>query len=153
MSRPMEERFWEKVSKTDSCWLWTGFKTRKGYGRLRLTDLRKSRSAHRIAWFLAHGEWPVLQVLHTCDVPSCVRPDHLFLGTHDDNMRDKAQKGRQSGELSPKAKLSNEEAFFMRLQHSIGATPAALALLYEVKRSVVYAVLSGRAYRSSRLVA
>jgi hypothetical protein len=81
------ERFWNKVYKTESCWLWVGAKTPKGYGQF--CHEGKIRRAHRLAYVLAFGEIPAeLFVCHKCDNPSCVRPKHLFLGTNRDNVMD-----------------------------------------------------------------
>lgn len=85
-------RFWSRVEKTQTCWLWTAAKFQGGYGRFRGLD---GFIAHRMSWIFAHGPIPDgLLVLHKCDVRSCVNPDHLFLGTQVDNMRDMAAKGR-----------------------------------------------------------
>lgn len=96
--RPIEDRFWEKVQKTDSCWLWTGSKQgRMGYGYLHIGGKkdRKPSRAHRLSWVIHNGPIPDgLYVLHKCDVPACVNPDHLFLGDHKANMQDCASKGR-----------------------------------------------------------
>ena len=105
VSRPVEERFWEKVQKTEGCWLWTGC-MRAGkfqYGRLRFP--RRMELAHRASWILAYGPIPPGDgfhgtcVLHRCDNPRCVRPDHLFLGTMKDNIHDMFRKGR--GNVEP----------------------------------------------------
>jgi hypothetical protein len=86
-------RFWARVQKTDDCWLWTG-STKHGYGQVNWNG--RKFIAHRAAYILTYGAIPDgLFVCHTCDVPACVRPDHLFLGTHADNMQDKVAKGRQ----------------------------------------------------------
>ena len=75
------------------CWLWTGTVDLKQYGRF--SKQGRLCSAHRIAWELYRGSIPTdRNVLHRCDNPSCVNPDHLFLGTLTDNMRDMARKGR-----------------------------------------------------------
>ena len=90
----MEERFWKRVQKTETCWLWTGAKNKKGYGTFYISKYEPI-GAHRFSYLLAEGKSPEeLFVCHKCDNPSCVRPDHLFLGTNTDNMRDAKKKGR-----------------------------------------------------------
>jgi hypothetical protein len=89
------DRFFHHVQKTDGCWLWSGYRNDVGYG---YAWWRKSnRLAHRVAWEIATGVWPpsTTHVCHSCDNPSCVRPDHLFLGTALDNIRDMIAKGRK----------------------------------------------------------
>jgi len=81
------------VGAQDECWLWVGRVTRKGYGISPMGI--KERAAHRVSWILHKGPIGGFHVLHKCDNPSCVNPNHLFLGTHSDNMRDKCEKGRQ----------------------------------------------------------
>lgn len=76
------------------CWLWTGSCNRDGYGRL--THSHRTVDAHRLSWLAHRGPIPDgLWVLHACDVPSCVNPDHLWLGTNSDNQRDCTTKGRR----------------------------------------------------------
>lgn len=110
-------RFWSKVQKSDGCWLWTGpVKSRAHpYGRFWVSPERKHVKAHRIAWELEHGTIPEkLHVLHRCDNPRCVRPDHLWLGTHRQNMQDMAAKGRaaivRSGEAWWRVHAAHVEA-------------------------------------------
>ncbi len=90
-------RFWKKVLKTDDCWLWLGARDRRGYGYFSVgpAATRRTFCAHRIAVAL-NGRIPGddQMVCHHCDNPQCVRPDHLFLGTHSDNMQDMHAKGR-----------------------------------------------------------
>lgn len=77
-----------------NCWCWTKDKNNRGYGQ---TTFRKKtgQRSHRISWLVWKGEIPEgLLVLHKCDNPSCINPDHLFLGTHEDNMIDMKVKGR-----------------------------------------------------------
>src|SRR5262245_50376469 len=95
-----EDRFWAKVNKTDGCWLWTAQVNNKGYGRFyyypKTETHRRSWGiyAHRLSWMLANGEIPEgMNVLHRCDTPACVNPEHLFLGTQADNMHDCKIKG------------------------------------------------------------
>lgn len=76
------------------CWLWEKSLARKGYGVIHIKNKRKS--AHRYSWELYYGPVPKgLFVCHKCDTPSCVNPEHLFIGTHTDNMRDAKRKGRK----------------------------------------------------------
>lgn len=87
-----------RVKLTSTCWLWTGAKTPDGYGLIWIGN--KLEYAHRISWKFFYSHIPVgFFVCHKCDVPSCVNPDHLFLGTNADNMQDAKQKGRLSGRI------------------------------------------------------
>ena len=93
---PVVERFSAMVNKTVGCWLWLGSRNAKGYGRFN-SDGKTIVLAHRFAWEMVNGNVPDdLCVLHRCDVPECVRPDHLFLGTRIDNNADMVAKGRQA---------------------------------------------------------
>jgi hypothetical protein len=103
-----EIRFWRNVKKTDSCWFWIGAKMNYGYGILEKGSQVKI-SAHRFSYELHKGEIPKgLEVCHSCDNPPCVNPDHLWIGTHTENMRDAKKKGRLSsnGGRYPKLTMS-----------------------------------------------
>jgi hypothetical protein len=90
-------RFWGKVQKTPGCWFWRA-STVRGYGQFTQRSPGSATThvpAHRLAWTLTYGPIPDnLSVLHRCDTPLCVRPDHLFLGTQADNLHDARAKGR-----------------------------------------------------------
>ncbi len=95
--RPIMERFEEKCvpEPMSGCWIWLG-RAHKTHGYGIFSQWPKLGYAHRFSWTLHYGEIPKgLCVLHKCDVPLCVNPNHLFLGTVKDNMLDMARKGRQ----------------------------------------------------------
>ena len=99
-------RFWPKVDKSGACWLWTAA-ARNGYGQLRVGA--RIIQSHRVSWELHHGPIPEgLHVLHTCDNPSCVNPDHLWLGTHGENMADRDAKGRNGNSKKTHCKHGHE---------------------------------------------
>lgn len=92
-------RFWKFVQKGDGCWLWTAYTNPQGYGCIQtfVDGKRKHVRAHRLSYVIANG--PItdgMQVCHTCDVPSCVNPAHLWLGSNMDNVLDRIAKGRSN---------------------------------------------------------
>lgn len=104
----LRARFFSKVRKSDSCWVWQGTRNSQGYGSIR-NEFGRMERTHRVSWRLANGCIPKGEgphgtcVLHRCDTPSCVNPDHLFLGTNRDNAIDRQHKGRtRSLDLGPK---------------------------------------------------
>lgn len=86
------KRFWDKVHKTPTCWEWVGAITSRGYGAIGYK--KKIMQAHRLSLIFVGRDPGELHVLHKCDNKKCVNPQHLFVGTHNDNMRDMAAKGR-----------------------------------------------------------
>jgi len=89
------ERLWSRVKKTRNCWLWTGALNGRGYGVIGAGKKGFIKYVHRLVWERIHGPIPSnKEICHSCDTPSCVRPDHLFLGTHLENMNDMAIKLR-----------------------------------------------------------
>lgn len=112
------DRFWQKVELPDlvggdECWLWIASCNQDGYGRF---WLQGSQNAHYISYRLCLGDVPEeLCVLHNCDTPSCVNPQHLFLGTRDVNNKDRALKRRSAvGEQSGRSKLTEKEVIEIR---------------------------------------
>lgn len=113
--KTVAERFWAKVRKTDRCWLWTAYKDPNGYARIKCHGVRLL--VHRLSWAIHRGQIAEgLFVLHSCDVPYCVNPEHLFLGTQADNITDCVSKGRHQGkpphipgEANGRAKLTTSQ--------------------------------------------
>ncbi len=100
LRRPIRERFNEKwmPEPFSGCWLWTASWDTLGYGSIVESVTNHIQRAHRVSWELHRGPIPTgLCVLHKCDTPACVNPDHLFLGTHQENMTDRNKKGRARG--------------------------------------------------------
>ena len=152
--RPLADRFWAKVQKSDGCWLWAGSLSPKGYGKLG-TGGRDGieMPASRIAWILTHGPIESWQyVCHNCpggDNPACVRPDHLFLSDAAGNMADKVAKGRQQrGSAVPTSKLTESQVVEMRTRYDAGGiTGAALAAEYGVSAPTVSEIVNRRTWR------
>lgn len=89
------DRFWSKVKKSDTCWTWTAYCGYGSYGIFWGGTTIKRITAHRFAWTITHGPIPAgMMVLHLCDNPPCVRPDHLVLGDQSLNMQHRTQRGR-----------------------------------------------------------
>lgn len=115
------ERLWAKVRRGEGCWLWTGARTPKGYGSCTVNGRRMT--PHRLAYQAAFGPVPPgSHILHRCDNPACVRPDHLFRGTNADNIADKVAKGRQlHGEQIACHKLTVAQVREIRRRYAEGA--------------------------------
>lgn len=152
----LEERFWNKVCReSDSgCWIWTGPKDEHGYGRFSI--FRVPRKASRIAWNLKHGDIPEgVCVLHRCDNPSCVNPEHLFLGTRRDNSLDMATKKRhpwcrgivKRGEDHPNAILTDALITKIRDLRAGGHSQRGIARAVGVSHTTIRRILSGESWR------
>ena len=123
---PIADRFWQKVEKTKTCWNWTASLDRKGYGKIGV-GRESTLAAHRVSYELANGPIPEGKyVCHTCDNPACVKPDHLFLGTHLDNMKDMIKKDRHCrGQMARHAKLTNNDVLAIRSIQGVSNTEIA----------------------------
>lgn len=109
--RDQVEAFWKFVSKQEGCWPWKGALHRDGYGRFNLPCHGGMVIAHRFAWKMTYGEIPDgMHVLHRCDNPPCCNPEHMWLGTHRENMDDRSRKGRYCGGKLPRDRRGGEFA-------------------------------------------
>lgn len=146
-----ETRLLRHVNKNTKtgCWEWTGCKFIRGYGKTydRCTATSKIRTeyAHRLMWKCVNGDPGSLCVLHKCDNPGCVNPEHLFLGTHADNMHDMALKGRSPSGKNHRgfAKLTEKDVRAIRASK---LTYRALAYQYSVSENHIYIVRSRRSW-------
>lgn len=130
-SKTTKEKFREKVGLD---WQWLDHKNKWGYGKIRIN--KKTYLAHRISYLIYNGEIPDgMCVLHSCDNPSCVFPEHLHLGTHADNMRERADRNRnkyQNGEKNSSAKLNKKQVIEIRKKAELGISRASLAQEYGI---------------------
>lgn len=151
-SKTMEERFWEKVNKKsdEECWEWEGSCRSDGYGQInRGKRCLGMESAHRASWMIHFGEIPdKLHILHKCDNKLCVNPKHLFLGTNEDNMKDKVKKNLQmKGENVHSSKLTVEDVIEIRKTYrpwKRGYTAPELAKKFGVSDGAIRCVISRR---------
>jgi hypothetical protein len=154
-------RFWIKVNKTDTCWLWTAATLSCGYGSFGLNG--RQHGAHRIAYTLTYGNIPEgMYICHACDVRNCVRPDHLWAGTQKDNIQDCIAKGRfammPGSHMPPACHLRGEEIYgsvatpdlvrAIRHRYAEGQTIIVhLAREFGVGRMVVRGIIEGSTWR------
>ena len=145
------DRFWNKVAIRgfDDCWDWIAAKLPKpeNYGQVYFGG--KTMRAHRVSWIINRGEIPKgMHVLHKCDNPPCVNPNHLWIGTHGENMKDMVIKDRhrpQDGEDNPNSKLSNKEVQEIReLYKTTKYSHRGLAKIFKVSRSAIHHIFSKR---------
>ena len=144
-------RFWSKVNITKDCWLWTAGIDKDGYGKFAVGGKGTQRHfrSHRLSWYLSTGHMPNNSelVLHKCDVPNCINPDHLFLGDQKDNIRDAIAKGRHSvlpGTDHPRSKLTEDQVIAIRSSQD---SDKVLATNYKVSKSTIQNIRSNRQWR------
>lgn len=155
----MKERILNKIDVVGNCWIWNGAKKGvgiKSYGSMtvgsRSDGTRKTISAHRFSYEVFIGKIPDgMCVCHTCDTPSCVNPDHLFLGTKKDNSNDRDLKGRNktpnlSGEMHPNAILNWDIVFKVRSIAKKRGDATMLAKLYGVDRKTISDVINKKTW-------
>ncbi|HWM48538.1 MAG TPA: HNH endonuclease [Xanthobacteraceae bacterium] len=159
----LPERFWQKVDKSggpNACWLWKGKPQNGGYGVIHRGGAHSDTVyAHRLSYLLATGRDPVgWCVCHRCDVPGCVNPLHLFLGTSADNTRDMIAKGRKAlvrpstngglcGERIGSAKLTADKVRDIRRRARAGETSGQLGVAFGVDSSTIRQIVRGEIWR------
>jgi len=154
------DRFGDKVDKSprgSGCWLWTGTVTSRGYGKIGLGSAVEGEVlAHRLSWELANGK-PVpdsLYVLHRCDNPLCVNPDHLFVGSQADNVHDMMTKGRDChpnpaiGERNGNSKLTIPQVLSIRRLLASGKSALSIGKLYGVTHSTILDIRNRAIWKS-----
>lgn len=145
LSEEFAKQFWAYLDKDlfGECWLWRGNLNEDGYGTFgHGRGEKREVFTHRIAWLLAYGPiGPDLCICHHCDFPPCCRPDHLFIGTHQDNMDDRTLKGRGRGIQNAAHKLSELEVNLVRGLHARGFQKTELARLFNVNRRQIYRII------------
>lgn len=135
-------RFYDKVDKTEDCWIWNGARDKDGYGRFKLDG--KVQGAHRVAYQEFVSVIPKdLHVLHHCDNTSCVNwESHLFVGTNDDNVLDKILKKRHPTKLTDEKVLEIRAKYIPRKYSTY-----KLAKEYGIDQSIVYDVVSRKSWK------
>ena len=149
-----------RIRVTKTCWIWTGRRLRDGYGTFHARSKKPSVRAHRFAYQEAYGPIPHgLWVLHRCDVPLCVRPDHLFLGTAKDNAEDRDRKGRHRaglalhperaarGEAVGGSKLNPNSVREVRKCLAEGESANTIARALGVSKATIQDIRRGRTWR------
>jgi len=151
-----DDRFWLKVNKSPGfgpngdCWVWRGSKDGGGYGKYSVN--RVNIPAHRYSFKLANPDVNMekLFVFHKCDNPICVNPEHLWLGTHGDNMRDKVRKGR--GYCGDKNILKDVQCKEIKKQYASGYSKNKLSFMYGVSTTTIRNVIEERAaYKKDKI--
>jgi hypothetical protein len=133
------------VDPATNCWVWMLFRRPDGYGQFKEAD--RTVLAHRGVWEATHAPIPEgLCVCHHCDNPACVNPEHLFLGTHTDNMRDMSKKGRSGaprGERHGGAKLTEHDVSIIKMLLGLGVRQHRLSTMYGVSKASISNINTG----------
>jgi hypothetical protein len=149
MTSKQIKRFWSKVAVAGpaECWEWQAFKD-KGYGRFWLNG--RMELTHRVSAQIVGMDIAGLFVCHTCDNRACVNPDHLFVGTPADNVRDRDSKGRHvalQGESHGNHILTEAEVLEIRELSATGVSVAELAEQFGVHKDTIYGIINRKSWR------
>jgi hypothetical protein len=134
-----------RTHEYDSCLIWPHGKIPSGYGMMKFEG--KHIGAHRVAFYLQYGYWPIPVARHSCDNPSCVNPRHIVAGTHADNAQDKVAKGRHChGSTFWSAKLTPKIVMQIRREFSYG-NGAVLGRKFGISRNSIHRIVKGLSWR------
>ncbi len=143
-----QKNFWEKIEKTDECWLWIASRNLKGYGYFNLWNNpnRKKFLSHRLTFMLENGFVDRTNlILHSCDTPNCVNPAHLRIGTYLDNTNDARIRGRLTvGTRNGMVKLTQDDVDFIRSSTLRGCD---LANQFSVGRAQISRIRNGTRWK------
>jgi HNH endonuclease len=152
----LEERFWRYVvkGKKEECWNWTAHLC-YGYGVIKGESGKTVLKAHRVSWTIHNGTIPDgMSVLHKCDVRSCVNPHHLWIGTIQDNMKDRDNKqrgARHDGENNPSSKLKERDVLEIVGLLGKGVSQIRIAEMFNVTKGAISAIHTKRAWKDYQL--
>lgn len=143
----MKEKIKERTVKNENgCWIWTASKSKQGYGHISYNQ--KVHLAHRVSWILyRHEIGSDIKVCHFCDQPSCVNPEHLFLGTQKDNMSDAKKKGRLLHRKRRITKLTYDQVKEIRNLHSKGISIKQLQNKFLVSEGHIGKIINGTSWK------
>lgn len=143
--KSVQDRFMDKVmpEPNTGCWIWTAGTNIKGYGTFGIGQRRMSSTSHRVSYEMFVGEIPEnMHVLHHCDNTFCVNPDHLWLGTNLDNMKDRSKKNRQArGGLHAFAKVTEIDVLIIREARAKGFLIADIARYFNVGNTCIVNII------------
>ena len=146
-TKTFQQRLEENIERIpeSGCWIFTGAILNNGYGKFRDFSM-KSSLAHRATYNFFVGDIPNgMYVCHMCDIPSCVNPEHLFIGTPQENQDDCKSKNRQ---IKHTPKLDNTDINFIRLLLSYGVSQYIVSKQFGISQSMVSTINTGKAWKN-----
>ncbi len=160
------EKFNAQITKTETCWIWTGYKDAKGYGRISFRDGKRVIHifAHRFSYSIIKGDIPKgMNICHKCDNPICVNPEHLFIGTTQDNVNDRVNKNRSAkgikngththpetrhiGSTHKISKLKERDILVIKEMAKAGLSHRRISKLFDISRPRISQIIKGIAWK------